>query len=245
MARRLALLGWRGEATALARGVLPDESRWLAKVKEVSSDAFPSRLKRNLPDWVDEALALAMPPSELDALAASLLEPAPLDLRVNTLRGSREQAQAAADGEVVGRRALDGELRVGRVAERQHAVADLAARQRRLLLRPRQRREALRVRQQVLRRARRLVGERRVEAEPREVDLVHAEPSAQIAPTDLGRRVREWHAAGEDRLDRLDLAATVALLAPRRERNDVVQLATDPAAPTAAEALEDAVADIR
>jgi 16S rRNA (cytosine967-C5)-methyltransferase len=95
MARRLALLGWRGEATALARGVLPDESRWLAKVKEVSSDAFPSRLKRNLPDWVDEALALAMPPSELDALAASLLEPAPLDLRVNTLRGSREQAQAA------------------------------------------------------------------------------------------------------------------------------------------------------
>jgi 16S rRNA (cytosine967-C5)-methyltransferase len=44
---------------------------------------------------VDEALALAMPPSELDALAASLLEPAPLDLRVNTLRGSREQAQAA------------------------------------------------------------------------------------------------------------------------------------------------------
>jgi 16S rRNA (cytosine967-C5)-methyltransferase len=64
-------------------------------------DALAPRLRRNLPEWVDDALGQSMPPAEIDDLAASLLVPAALDLRVNTLRGSREQAQAALASEGV------------------------------------------------------------------------------------------------------------------------------------------------
>jgi 16S rRNA (cytosine967-C5)-methyltransferase len=101
MVRRLVLLGWQGEVSLLERGIGPEESRWLAHVRTVPMDALAPRLRRNLPEWVDEALGQSMPPAELDDLAASLLVPAALDLRVNTLRGSREQAQAALASEGV------------------------------------------------------------------------------------------------------------------------------------------------
>ena len=101
MPRRLVLLGWQGQATLLERAIGPEEARWLAHVRTLPLVDLPVRLQRNLPDWVDQALSLSMPPGEVDALAAALLVPAPLDLRVNTLRCSREEAQAALAAEGV------------------------------------------------------------------------------------------------------------------------------------------------
>lgn len=101
MVRRLVLLAWQGGEGLLERAVTPAESQWLAHVRTLPLDALPPRLQRNFPAWVDEALGAAMPVSELDALAASLLVSAPLDLRVNTLRGSREQVQQALADEGV------------------------------------------------------------------------------------------------------------------------------------------------
>jgi 16S rRNA (cytosine967-C5)-methyltransferase len=95
LARRLVLLGWQAEASQLERGIGPEESRWLAHVRTLPLDALAPHLRRNLPQWVDDALGQSMLPADRDELAASLLVAAPLDLRVNTLRGSREQARAA------------------------------------------------------------------------------------------------------------------------------------------------------
>lgn len=101
MVRRLVLLAWQGDEGLRERAATPAELLWLAQVRAAPVDALPPRLQRNLPAWVDEALGAAMPAAELDALAASLLVSAPLDLRVNTLRASREQVQQALADEGV------------------------------------------------------------------------------------------------------------------------------------------------
>jgi 16S rRNA (cytosine967-C5)-methyltransferase len=49
----------------------------------------------SLPDWIYDRLAARFPEEELAALGRSMLEPAPLDLRVNTLLTKREDALAA------------------------------------------------------------------------------------------------------------------------------------------------------
>ena len=49
----------------------------------------------DLPDWLVELLATEYGPAELAALADGLARPAPLDLRVNIVKSSRDTAQAA------------------------------------------------------------------------------------------------------------------------------------------------------
>jgi 16S rRNA (cytosine967-C5)-methyltransferase len=93
--RRLALLGWKGESTHLARALAPDESAWLGQVRSLDLGALPPRLRHNLPEWASQPLSVALGDAEFGALAASLLESAPLDLRVNALLGDRAAAQAA------------------------------------------------------------------------------------------------------------------------------------------------------
>ncbi|MBI3045652.1 MAG: RsmB/NOP family class I SAM-dependent RNA methyltransferase [Betaproteobacteria bacterium] len=98
-----------------------DEQSWLARVKAEPLDGLPLAARAELPDWVVERLgrhhsesttgsglaltyANARPdPSgeaEILALARGLNEPAPLDLRVNTLRAERDGVlrALAADG---------------------------------------------------------------------------------------------------------------------------------------------------
>jgi 16S rRNA (cytosine967-C5)-methyltransferase len=64
-------------------------------VKQVDQAALPEKLRHNLPDWLAGALRTELGDEPFQALAAALLEPAPLDLRVNLLKAKREQAQAA------------------------------------------------------------------------------------------------------------------------------------------------------
>lgn len=92
--RRLAILGWQGDAGFLRAALAADEREWLDRIAQVDRASLPVRLRHELPAWVAEALQAGFG-ADFDALAASLLEPAPLDLRVNTLATTREAAQAA------------------------------------------------------------------------------------------------------------------------------------------------------
>ncbi len=75
-----------------------DEQVWAREFKTRKPTLTPAELA-DLPDWLWDALGAALP-EERDALARSWLAPAPLDLRVNPLKTTREAAQAAlaADG---------------------------------------------------------------------------------------------------------------------------------------------------
>jgi 16S rRNA (cytosine967-C5)-methyltransferase len=77
----------------------PPEQSWLKDIKAASLDALPEALRMDLPDWLHDIL-ISRFGDELPTLMASLNRPATLDLRVNTLRMSREavQAQLTADG---------------------------------------------------------------------------------------------------------------------------------------------------
>ncbi len=66
------------------------EKEWLTKLKARDLDALPLELRADLPDWVIERLRKQMTDDQLLALARSLQLPAPLDLRVNTLKAPRE-----------------------------------------------------------------------------------------------------------------------------------------------------------
>jgi 16S rRNA (cytosine967-C5)-methyltransferase len=84
----------------LAGTTAPAEQRWLAQVKAEPLDALPLAARLELPDWLAERLGRTHSEDELLALARGLNEPAPLDLRVNTLRCDRAEAlrRLAADG---------------------------------------------------------------------------------------------------------------------------------------------------
>ena len=76
-----------------------DEQRWAAGVRAANLADAPLAVRAELPDWIAERLAHALPEAELLACARALNQPAPLDLRVNTLRATRGevlQALAAA-----------------------------------------------------------------------------------------------------------------------------------------------------
>lgn len=66
------------------------ERDWLAALKARDLDALPFELRADLPDWVIERLRKRHTDEEILALARSLQQPAPLDLRVNTLKAPRE-----------------------------------------------------------------------------------------------------------------------------------------------------------
>ncbi len=66
------------------------ERAWLKGVKAADLAALPPAVRLDLPDWLYERL-LALYGDRVDALAAALNRPAPVDLRVNTLRTGREQ----------------------------------------------------------------------------------------------------------------------------------------------------------
>ena len=79
---------------ASAEGVLPG---WLARARDIDGAALPFAIRYSLPDWL--AVTISARP-DAEALAAALLEPAPLDLRVNAARADRDAAIAllAEDG---------------------------------------------------------------------------------------------------------------------------------------------------
>ncbi len=98
LAQRLVLASQIRRGVALA-GLRADDSvpTWLGRVARFDAAILPFAVRYSLPDWL--AAELAGRPDACE-LAQSLLQAAPLDLRVNPVRGDREAAQAvlAADG---------------------------------------------------------------------------------------------------------------------------------------------------
>jgi len=66
------------------------EKTWLTELKAENLDELPLEVRADLPDWVIERLRRTMGEAELLALARGLQQPAPLDLRVNTIKAPRE-----------------------------------------------------------------------------------------------------------------------------------------------------------
>ncbi len=93
--RRLAILAWQGSETFLRGALGPQEQQWLAQVMAIDRASLPEKLRHNLPDWLAGALLKQLGPEEFWPLVAALEQPAPLDLRVNTLKAKREDVQAA------------------------------------------------------------------------------------------------------------------------------------------------------
>lgn len=87
--RRLAVLGWQGSASFLRGALGPHEQAWLGEVTRVDRSTLPEKLRHNLPDWLATPLKEALG-DDFWPLVQALSEPAPLDLRVNTLKAKRE-----------------------------------------------------------------------------------------------------------------------------------------------------------
>jgi 16S rRNA (cytosine967-C5)-methyltransferase len=68
----------------------PEERGWLTALKARNLDELPLEIRADLPDWVVERLRKQMGDEDLYALARGLQQPAPLDLRVNTMKAPRE-----------------------------------------------------------------------------------------------------------------------------------------------------------
>jgi len=94
LARRLAVLGWQGNAAFLRAALSEQEQQWLTQVSAVDRASLPDKLRHNLPDWLAERLQAQLG-DEFWPLVTSLNEPAPLDLRVNTFKARRDEVLAA------------------------------------------------------------------------------------------------------------------------------------------------------
>jgi 16S rRNA (cytosine967-C5)-methyltransferase len=77
-----AHLGDAGMLHALAR-----------RMRTLKAAALPLGVRASMPDWLIEGLGRELPEAQIVALADALNRPAPLDIRVNTLKASREQVQ--------------------------------------------------------------------------------------------------------------------------------------------------------
>jgi 16S rRNA (cytosine967-C5)-methyltransferase len=93
--RRLVLLGM-AEAVGVESlgGLSEDENAFLARIQEIDRSLLPPKKRANLPDWLYDKFVAQYGEEETLQLAAVLNTPAPLDLRVNTLKTDREKVVA-------------------------------------------------------------------------------------------------------------------------------------------------------
>jgi 16S rRNA (cytosine967-C5)-methyltransferase len=89
--------GW--SQRELAPVLKASEEEWLAAAKAMPESEFPPAVRCDLPDWLYDALEAQFGAEEVGLLAQALNLPAPLDLRVNTVKTNREAVLAglAAD----------------------------------------------------------------------------------------------------------------------------------------------------
>ena len=108
-ARRLALLGLlsalsegglgsgnRAESAIadLAHVLKPGEYEWLQRISTVDASALNPLVRNNLPEWLWDAFGKYPGEQAREELAKSLMQPASLDLRANTIKTNREELLA-------------------------------------------------------------------------------------------------------------------------------------------------------
>ena len=69
--------------------VTETEIKQLVKIKAVRLDSLPLTIRSEFPEWLVEKTQAKMPDTDILALGLSFQQPAPLDLRVNTLLANR------------------------------------------------------------------------------------------------------------------------------------------------------------
>jgi 16S rRNA (cytosine967-C5)-methyltransferase len=79
--------------TYLQASLIPEEKVWLTQCLACDRTTLPDACRHNLPDWLADRLRAQLGAS-LTALTDALLLPAPLDLRVNTLKAKRKDVLA-------------------------------------------------------------------------------------------------------------------------------------------------------
>jgi 16S rRNA (cytosine967-C5)-methyltransferase len=79
------VLGFSGRAL---EGLVDEQL--LARIREARGDSLPPAVRADLPDWLHERLVAQQGAADAERLAQALLNPAPLDLRVNLARTTRE-----------------------------------------------------------------------------------------------------------------------------------------------------------
>ncbi len=97
---RLWILLWLGRFQGISQReleplILPRDRDTLAALKSRSLESAPLDVQAELPEWVVNKLRAVMPDDAILNLGRALQQPAPLDLRVNTFKSSRESVQSS------------------------------------------------------------------------------------------------------------------------------------------------------
>ena len=110
LGRRLVLLGAYQvvDSTSLQAAIAEDEFAWLSEVVKAPVAQMPAAVRSNLPDEWFEAFIAAYGEAETLQLTEALNQPAPLDIRVNTIKANKAEVLAAF--ETAGIEAQDCEM---------------------------------------------------------------------------------------------------------------------------------------
>ncbi len=93
--RRLTILGLAEAvgADALA-GLTEEETEFLTRIAQIDRNLMPPQMRSNLPKWLFDKFVAQYGEAETLELAHALNQPAPLDLRVNSIKATREDVIA-------------------------------------------------------------------------------------------------------------------------------------------------------
>jgi 16S rRNA (cytosine967-C5)-methyltransferase len=94
--RRLTILGLAEAVGADSLGGLTEEeTAFLARIAEIDRNLMPPQMRANLPKWLYDKFVAQFGEAETLQLADALNQPAPLDLRVNSIKATRDEVVAA------------------------------------------------------------------------------------------------------------------------------------------------------
>ena len=93
--RRLTIMGLAEAVGADSLGGLTeDETAFLARIAQIDRRLMPVQMRSNLPKWLFDKFVAQYGEEETLQLAEALNQPAPLDLRVNSIKATRDDVMA-------------------------------------------------------------------------------------------------------------------------------------------------------
>jgi 16S rRNA (cytosine967-C5)-methyltransferase len=93
--RRLTILGLAEAVGADSLGGLTEEeTEFLGRINEIDRNLMPAQMRSNLPKWLFDKFVAQYGEAETLQLADALNQPAPLDLRVNSIKATRDEVMA-------------------------------------------------------------------------------------------------------------------------------------------------------